>query len=108
MLGQLRVLEATAMNEAVVKERLMELAESLTASPKVGAAQPGSEGIYQSASRASKLSVEESLDYLRLQVKYLLFDLEATRRENRYLRQMLENRANRKPDPGTEDGNRWR
>jgi hypothetical protein len=25
-------------------------------------------------------------------VKYLLFDLEATRRENRYLRQMLENR----------------
>ncbi len=31
----------------------------------------------------------ESVDYLRLAVKYLLFDLEATRRENDYLRQML-------------------
>ena len=30
------------------------------------------------------------LDRLRLRVKYLLFDLEATRRENRLLRQLLE------------------
>ena len=34
--------------------------------------------------------LQESLDYLRLSVKYLVFDLEATRRENRYLRRMLE------------------
>ena len=34
--------------------------------------------------------LQESLDHLRLTVKYLLFDLEATRRENKYLRQMLE------------------
>ncbi|TVQ61174.1 MAG: transcriptional regulator [Phycisphaerales bacterium] len=32
----------------------------------------------------------ESLDYLRLSVKYLVFDLEATRRENGYLRKMLD------------------
>lgn len=30
------------------------------------------------------------LDEIRLEVKYLLLDLEATRRENQYLRRMLE------------------
>lgn len=35
-------------------------------------------------------SLQESLDYLRLSIKYLVFDLEATRRENNYLRKMLE------------------
>jgi len=34
--------------------------------------------------------LQESLDHLRLTVKYLVFDLEATRRENGYLRKMLE------------------
>ncbi|MFN9929306.1 MAG: hypothetical protein ACK54T_01355, partial [bacterium] len=33
--------------------------------------------------------LQESLDYLRLSIKYLLFDLEATRRENAYLRKLL-------------------
>jgi len=35
-------------------------------------------------------TLQESFDHLRLTVKYLLFDLEATRRENKYLRNMLE------------------
>jgi septal ring factor EnvC (AmiA/AmiB activator) len=35
-------------------------------------------------------SLQESLDYLRLSIKYLVFDLEATKRENNYLRKMLE------------------
>lgn len=35
-------------------------------------------------------SLQDSIDYLRLSIKYLLFDLEATRRENNYLRKMLE------------------
>ena len=34
--------------------------------------------------------LQESLDYLRICIKYQLFDLEATRRENKYLREMLE------------------
>ncbi len=38
--------------------------------------------------------LQESLDYLRLSVKYLVFDLEATRRENAYLRKLIE-QANR-------------
>ncbi len=35
-------------------------------------------------------SLQESLDYLRVCIKYQLFDLEATRRENKYLRKMLD------------------
>ena len=34
--------------------------------------------------------VDESLDYLRLSIKYLVFDLEATRRENEYLRKLVQ------------------
>jgi len=37
-------------------------------------------------------SLQESLDYLRICIKYQLFDLEATRRENEYLRGILEER----------------
>ena len=46
-------------------------------------------------------SVSEALDYLRLQIKYLVFDLEATRRENKYLRKMLETRP---PNPNFDPG----
>jgi len=34
--------------------------------------------------------LQESLDYLRLSIKYLVFDLEATRRENEYLRKLID------------------
>lgn len=34
--------------------------------------------------------LQESLDYLRICIKYQLFDLEATRRENKYLKKLLE------------------
>lgn len=37
-------------------------------------------------------NLQESLDYLRVSIKYLLFDLEATRRENTYLKKLLEDR----------------
>jgi hemerythrin len=35
-------------------------------------------------------SLQELLDYLRVCIKYQFFDLEATRRENEYLRRLLE------------------
>lgn len=35
-------------------------------------------------------NLQESIDFLRLSIKYLLFDLEATRRENKQLRKLLE------------------
>jgi uncharacterized FlaG/YvyC family protein len=34
--------------------------------------------------------LQELLDYLRVCIKYQAFDLEATRRENEYLRKLLE------------------
>jgi len=40
--------------------------------------------------RKTVKDLQDSLDYLRLSVKYLVFDLEATKRENRYLRKMIE------------------
>ena len=40
--------------------------------------------------KVTTAGVQESLDYLRVAIKYLLFDLEATRRENSYLRKMLQ------------------
>ncbi len=42
--------------------------------------------------------LQESLDYLRLSVKYLVFDLEATRRENQYLRKLLDRSTGRPQD----------
>jgi len=39
--------------------------------------------------RKSVATLQESLDYLRVSVKYLIFDLEATRRENLTLKKML-------------------
>jgi hypothetical protein len=49
----------------------------------------------QSAQRRKRIQaslgeLQESLDYLRLSIKYLVFDLEATRRENGYLRKLVE------------------
>jgi len=44
--------------------------------------------------KKSVSSLQESIDFLRLGIKYLLFDLEATRRENNYLRKMLEQDPN--------------
>lgn len=38
-------------------------------------------------------NLQEALDYLRVCIKYQLFDLEATRRENKYLREMLEEKG---------------
>ena len=34
-------------------------------------------------------TLQDAIDQLRLSVKYLVFDLEATRRENKYLRKLL-------------------
>ena len=37
--------------------------------------------------------LQELLDYLRICIKYQKFDLEATRRENEYLRKLLEGKG---------------
>jgi hypothetical protein len=58
----------------------------------------------QEKMRKTIADLQESLDYLRLSVKYLVFDLEATRRENQYLRKLLDRQASRgQEDPEAEN-----
>lgn len=54
--------------------------------------------------RKTVRDLQESLDYLRLSVKYLVFDLEATRRENQYLRKMLDAANNQGGQAPENDG----
>lgn len=85
------------MDETIFKAKLAELMGEISTLP-----QTEREKLTQLAAvtqaRHAKLrktvhDLQESLDYLRLSIKYLVFDLEATRRENGYLRRMLEEKA---------------
>jgi nitric oxide reductase activation protein len=44
--------------------------------------------------RRSVRTLQDNIDFLRVGIKYMMFDLEATRRENAYLRKMLEQDSN--------------
>ena len=44
--------------------------------------------------KRSVSTLQDNIDFLRMGIKYLLFDLEATRRENGQLRKMLERDQN--------------
>lgn len=87
------------MNETLIKRRLCELAEALNKLLRSSGIGLKSDGVYLTSPSGGQPEPEELLEELALQVKYLMFDLEATRRENRYLRQILENR----PRPSQED-----
>ena len=97
------------MNEAAMQERIRELSDMVTASPLTEPkSRPDGSGLYESHVAGKQTAVSDSLDLLRLQLKYLLFDLEATRRENRYLRQMLESRGRRDREDGSDnDPKKW-
>ncbi|MBT3200164.1 MAG: hypothetical protein HN350_09625 [Phycisphaerales bacterium] len=90
------------MTEAIIRERLAELNDLLETSASL----KGSDGlddihdlgVYLSADEGSVLA--EEIDVARLRIRYLMFDLEATKRENQYLRQMI---AIRKPKPKPKD-----
>ena len=82
------------MNEQQFQHKLAELMKEISTLPKAerdkltalaSQTQQRHEKLRQSVG-----NLQESLDYLRLSIKYLVFDLEATRRENVYLRQMVE------------------
>jgi len=100
-------MESAAMTEAALNRRVYELLQLITSSR--GTDQPAAkpDGLYISHHSREKEACDQMLDLLRLQVKYLLFDLEATRRENRYLRQMLDTRPphnqEKKGDEGLKD-----
>lgn len=82
------------MDEAIFQKKLGELMSQIDTLPEAererlhalaAETRQRHEDIKKSVS-----SLQDSIDFLRLWIKYLLFDLEATRRENSYLRKMLE------------------
>lgn len=93
------------MDELTFQRKMQELLNRIKDMP--GEADPAAEASDDRSGRrerikASVSELQESLDYLRLSVKYLVFDLEATRRENAYLRRMLE-QSSRDAQRGLED-----
>jgi len=85
------------MEEAAIRQKIAELTKLINRAPSDA---PADDGIYVGHPSGAQATLQECMENLRLQVNYLAFDLEATRRENRYLRQMLESR----PKPDGEDG----
>jgi len=86
-----------SMNENDFQQKLGELMGEIATLPKAERDKL-EELAAQTKARHTKLKktvgeLQESLDYLRLSIKYLVFDLEATRRENGYLRKMLEEQS---------------
>lgn len=82
------------MNEETFQRKLAELVAEIGTLPADERARLESLA-QQTRERHEKLrqtvsNLQESIDFLRLSIKYLLFDLEATRRENKQLRKMLE------------------
>ena len=84
------------MDAASFENKLNELMKELDSSHS-----SGSEKLITLASQTQKLrsqlkekvdGLQEALDYLKILVKYQLFDLEATRRENQHLRKLLDDK----------------
>ncbi len=78
------------MDETALREKVGQLISEVEHTPQTGPAEArlGRSGSGQGMWR-EMASLEEGLDHIRLAVKYLLFDLEATKRENRLLRGLL-------------------
>lgn len=85
------------MNEAMILKKVSELNDAMTVSHagRVNKA-VAQDGVYVPERPTESTSLGDAVELLGLHIKYLMFDLEATRRENRYLRQMLESRPPRR------------
>jgi hypothetical protein len=85
------------MSDQEFQAKLSDLMQQLEALPS-----PAREQLQQLATdtrdrhtrmKKTVTELQDSLDYLRLSIKYLVFDLEATRRENQYLRKLLDSKS---------------
>jgi len=86
------------MDEATFQQKLAELLAQIDTLPeterqRLRALADDAKSRHRDIKRSVD-ALQEHIDFLRLWIKYMLFDLEATRRENQYLRKMLEQ------DPG--------
>ena len=110
------------MDENNFQDKMNQILDRIRELP-AGQAPAATESADSTAARRERVQssvneLQDALDYLRLSVKYLVFDLEATRSENAYLRRMIEqsNRErerNNKPDESRDEerpdfgGNGW-
>ena len=81
------------MDDATLREKVGQLLTEVRCAPGTDEA-PASETAAMGVGGTSVLrremaAVEDNLDHVRLAIKYLVFDLEATKRENRLLKEML-------------------
>jgi len=91
--------EDNTMTEAIIRERLAELNDLLSTSPFLADSNETDDtGIYLSSARTTNQALGQVIDTVRMRIRYLVFDLEATKRENQYLRQMLEIRRPKRKD----------
>lgn len=82
------------MDEAALREKIGEILSeaqrvSAVADPIAAGPRPGDQP-HSSGLKREMAALEDGLDRLRLAIKYLVFDLEATKRENRLLRELLD------------------
>jgi phage-related minor tail protein len=102
--------EERIMDETSFQEKMNNILERIRDLPAAQAPDAAMAAEDVEARRArvqhSMGELQEALDYLRLSVKYLVFDLEATRRENAYLRRIIEQsnrQRNRPPEPPADE-----
>jgi hypothetical protein len=96
-----------AMNEQDFQDKLTDLVQQLDSLP-VPAREQLQQLAHETRDRHARMKktvgeLQDSLDYLRLSIKYLVFDLEATRRENQYLRKLLDAKSGNTPDRADDD-----
>ena len=88
------------MDEKAFHEKLLDLIEQIKRFPEAKRESlemlAGELGKKYEDLRKSLVMLQDTLDSLRLNVKYLLFDLEATKKENIALRKKLEEHGNNK------------
>lgn len=92
------------MNEQEFQQKLGDLIQQISALPEQQRA-PLQALASETRDRHDRMKktvadLQESLDYLRLSIKYLVFDLEATRRENEYLRKLIAQHSQESGDDG--------
>ena len=99
----------TGMNEQDFHERLGDLIKQIENLPETQR-EPLHQLAEETRQRHDRMKktvadLQESLDYLRLSIKYLVFDLEATRRENEYLRKLIESQSGPRDQDENEGAN---
>jgi hypothetical protein len=77
------------MDETALRHKVGQLLAEVHRLPSPQEQPPMGLSAAGSTMKREMAALEDSLDQVRLAIKYLVFDLEATKRENRLLRRML-------------------